>query len=175
MAQVSGYHGPQRSFIERMVAAAKLDSGLYEEVEADSTATGQAAAVVAITAMATALGTTGLGLFASLGMAIAELFGWLIWAGITYLIGAKVFHGTATWGELLRTLGFAQTPAVLYILTAIPVLGLFVPFVVSLWILIAGMIAIRQALDISTGKAIAVAILGWMVLIIPKVLLRLFS
>jgi len=158
-----------------MIAAAKLDSGLYEEVEADSTATGQAAAVVIFAAIAAALGTTGLGIFASIGSAIASLFGWLIWAGVTYLIGAKVFHGTATWGELLRTIGFAQAPGVLYILTAIPVLGLFIPFVVALWVLIAGMIAIRQALDISTGKAIAVAILGWLVLVIPKVLLRLFT
>ena len=41
--------------IERMRRAAMLDSHLYEEVEADKTATGQATAVVAIVAASPAL------------------------------------------------------------------------------------------------------------------------
>jgi hypothetical protein len=96
---------------------------------------------------------------------IAAFLGWLAWAGITYLIGDKVFGGTATWGELLRTLGFAQSPGVLYILGFVPVLGVLLRFVVGIWILVAGVIAIRQALDFSTGKAIATALLGWLVMV----------
>jgi hypothetical protein len=60
---------------------------------------------------------------------------------------------------------------VLHVLGIIPVLGGIVRFGVAIWVLIAGIIAIRQALDVSTGKAILTAVLGWLVIILPLVLL----
>ena len=158
-----------------MLGAARLDISTYEEVEADKTATGQAAGVVALVAVAQAIGAAGegtLGIVAGLGGA---MFGWLIWAGITYLIGAKLFGGTATWGELLRTLGFAQAPGVLYVLGIIPLLGGLVRIALAIWILIAGIIAIRQALDFSTGKAILTAVLGWLAVFIPLFILGIMG
>jgi hypothetical protein len=157
--------------IERMTGAAKLDTQTYEEVEADSGATGQAAGVVVLVAMAQGIGAAGFGAPGLIGGAVAALVGWLLWAGITYLIGDKLLGGTATWGELLRTIGFAQTPGLLMILVFVPMFGRLVAFVVSIWILIAGVIAIRQALDFSTGKAVATAILGWLVIAIPRAIL----
>jgi hypothetical protein len=73
--------------------------------------------------------------------------------------------GTATWGELLRTIGFAQSPGVLMIFGIIPILGGLVRVVVAVWLLIAGIIAIRQALDCSTGKAVVTALLGWIAMV----------
>jgi hypothetical protein len=84
---------------------------------------------------------------------------------VTYLIGDKLLGGTATWGELLRTIGFAQSPGVLMIFGIIPILGGLVRAVVALWLLAAGIVAIRQALDFSTGKAILTAILGWVAMV----------
>lgn len=149
-----------RSMTKRMMGAAKLDVATYEEVEHDSTATGQAAIVVSIVAVCAAIGSAGQGGVGAITALIAALVGWLVWSGVTYLIGDKLLGGTATWGELLRTLGFAQSPGVLYILGIVPVLGRFVAFVVWIWILVAGIIAIRQALDFSTAKAIGTALLG---------------
>ena len=162
---------PRRTWFERMKGAALLDVNTYEEVEADYTATKQAAGVVALVAVAQAIGGLGEGSFGVLTGVISALLGWLLWAGITYLIGAKLLGGTATWGELLRTIGFAQTPGVLHILDIIPFLGMIVRFVVAIWVLIAGIIAIRQALDISTGKAILTAVLGWLAMALPLALL----
>ena len=88
----------------------------------------------------------------------------IAWAGITYIIGDKILGGTATWGELLRTLGFAQSPGVLMILGIVPILGGLARLIVAIWLLVAGIIAIRQALDFSTGKAILTGVLGWCVL-----------
>jgi hypothetical protein len=158
---------PQHRWTDRMKGAALLHIDTYEEVEADHTATGQAAGVVLLVAIAQAIGGAGQGGFGIFAGVISALLGWLLWAGITYLIGAKLFGGTATWGELLRTIGFAQTPGVLYVLGIIPVLGGIIRFGVVIWVLIAGIIAIRQALDISTGKAILTAALGWLVIILP--------
>jgi hypothetical protein len=158
---------PRHRWTDRMKGAALLHIDTYEEVEADHTATGQAAGVVLLVAIAQAIGGAGQGGFGIFAGVISALLGWLLWAGITYLIGAKLFGGTATWGELLRTIGFAQTPGVLYVLGIIPVLGGIIRFGVVIWVLIAGIIAIRQALDISTGKAILTAALGWLVIILP--------
>jgi len=97
---------------------------------------------------------------------VAAIVGWAIWAFLTYWIGTALFGGTATYGELLRTIGFAYTPNALGIFGFIPVLGGIIAFVGAVWALIAGIIAVRQALDFSTGKAIVTAIVGWIVLII---------
>jgi hypothetical protein len=157
--------------VDRMIGAARLDVDTYEEVESDYSATGQAAVVVTIVAIASAIGGAGAGGVGILGGVLSAVVGWLLWAGIAYLIGDKLFGGTATWGELLRTIGFAQAPGVLLILAIIPVLGWIVQFVVGIWLLVAGIIAIRQALDFSTGKAILTAIVGWIPLVIARAIL----
>jgi hypothetical protein len=167
---------PRRyAWTERMVGAAKLDVNMYEDVEADTAANGQAAGVVALVAVAQAIGAIGEGTLGLVTGLVSALVGWLIWAGVTYLIGAKLLGGTATWGELLRTLGFAQAPGVLSVLGIIPVVGGVVRFAVTIWILIAGVIAIRQALDVSTGKAVLTAVLGWLALALPVFLLGIMG
>jgi hypothetical protein len=163
----------QRSIVDRMKGAALLDTATYEEVEADTTATGQAAVVVAIVAVASAIGALRGGGASIIGGLVAAFIGWLIWSGVTYLIGTKVFGGTATIGELLRTIGFAQSPGVLLVLGIIPIVGLLVRFAVWIWLLIAGIIAIRQALDFSTGKAVLTALLGWLCMMVLVALLAL--
>lgn len=158
--------GPTRSMTERMLGAATLDVATYEEVEHDTTATTQAALVVGIVAVASAIGGAAGGVGGIVAGVFAAFVGWLLWAGITYLIGDKLLGGTATWGELLRTLGFAQAPGILYVLAIIPFLGWIVRVIVWAWILVAGIIAIRQALDFSTGKAILTAVLGFVAYVI---------
>ncbi|MGH8544837.1 MAG: Yip1 family protein [Gammaproteobacteria bacterium] len=159
------------SMIDRMKGAAALRESAYEEVEADTTATSQAAGVVLLVAVAQAIGGARYGAAGIVGGAIAALLGWLIWSGVTYLIGDKLLGGTATWGELLRTVGFAQTPGLLMVLAFLPIVGAVIAVIVSLWVLIAGIIAIRQALDFSTGKALLTAILGWLAIAIPRAIL----
>ncbi len=150
-----------RSLTERMKGAALLDVDTFEEVEHDANATGQAAAVVAMVAAAQALGAWG-GPLAMGKAALAALIGWVAWSGITYLIGTKLFDGEATWGEVMRTLGFAHAPGVLAVLGIIPLFGGAVRFALLFWLLAAGIIALRQALDISTGKAVVTGLLGWL-------------
>jgi hypothetical protein len=77
-----------------------------------------------------------------------------------YLVGTRVFHGTATYGELLRTLGFANSPGVLLILRFIPVLGGLIALIVGIWRIVAGFIAVREALDLDNGNTLATIIVG---------------
>lgn len=145
----------------RMLGAAFLDVDTYEEVEADTRATGQAAAVVAMAAAAHAVGVSGQGVAGIVGGVLSTLVGWGVWAGATYLIGDKVFGGTATWGELLRTLGFAHAPSLLLVLAIVPFLGWGVEALVGLWMLVAGFVAIRQALDVGNWKTFFTVLVGW--------------
>ena len=161
----------QGDLVQRMLGAATLNIDTFEEVEADETATMQAAAVVAMVAVASAVGGVNDGTTSIILAPVAQIIGWLIWAGVTYLIGDKIFGGTATWGELLRTLGFAQSPGLLYLFAIFPFVGGLVRFVVGIWMLVAGIIAIRQALDFSTGKAVLTALVGWLAMIIPVLML----
>jgi len=172
------------SLINRMVRAAKLEISLYEEVEADQKATMPALWLVIIASIAAGIGTGIAGIMSGegpmffvwglLGGLAVALIGWLAWAGITYLLGTTVLKGpntSSTWGELLRTIGFAQSPGVFKILSFIPFVGGVISFAASIWMLIAVVIGVRQALDVSTGRAIAVCIVGWLVYFLLGLLL----
>lgn len=158
------------TLVERMQGAAMLNVATYEEVEHDLTATGQAATVVAIAAVAQAIGNARYGGSGIISGLIGQLLGWAIWAGLTYLVGTKLFGGTANWGELLRTLGFSQAPGVLYALGIIPGLGGLIRFAVGIWVAVAGVVAVRQALDVTTGKAVATVLISLGILLIPMLL-----
>ena len=150
----------RRSLIDRMIGAALLKIDVYEEVEHDESATGQAAIAVGLVAVASGIASWSYGGTGIVVGVIAAYLSWAIFAGTTYFVGDKLFKGTATWGELLRTTGFAQSPGVLFVIGAIPLLGLIIFIPVVIWIVIAVVIAIRQALDITTGKAVVTAVLG---------------
>ena len=165
----------RHSLTDRMIAAAKLEVWAYEEVEADETATSQAAIAVVIVAVARAIGEYHGGIGAVIGGVVSAILGWLLWSAITYFIGTRLFHGTATWGELLRTIGFAQSPGVFFVLGIIPFLGVLVRLAVFLWILVAGIVAIRQALDFDTGRAVATAVIGWLVLVAVSAVVAIFA
>lgn len=165
--------------VSRMIRAARLDETLYEEVEIDPAATSQALTVVLITSLCSGIGSGLVTLTQKWDLlrfgtnlivgSLFALLGWGIWSFITYFIGTRVLDGTATYEELLRCIGFSDAPSVLSILSFIPMLGGLISLVASVWSLIAMVVAVRQALDFSTGKAIATCIVGWVAIIIVLV------
>ncbi|MDX1578024.1 MAG: Yip1 family protein [Gemmatimonadota bacterium] len=161
--------GRPRSFIQRMIGAAMLDVDTYEEVEHDLDATLQAAGVVALVAVCAAVGGASHGEGGIIARPIGSLLGWIVWAGMTFFIGTRLFDGVATWGEMLRTIGFAHAPGVLFVVSGFPLLGGLIAAAASIWMLIAGIVAIRQGLDISTGKALITVFLGWLAMVVVAV------
>ena len=156
------------SFANRMVRAAKLDVNLYEEVEADKQAMGQAMGVVVLASLAAGIGSVGTtGINGLLLGTLAALFGWFIWALITFFVGTKLLpepQTEADYGELLRTTGFSSSPGVLRILGVVPLLGTIIFVVCGIWMLVAMVIAVRQALDYkSTWRAVGVCFIGWII------------
>lgn len=160
----------QASVVERAIGAARLDPRAYEDVERDETATGTALSIVVLSAIASGIGN--LGNDGVIGLIIGVVFGvigFVLYAGIAYLVGANLFataETSATWGQLIRTLGFAQAPGILYVLGILPAVGGLIRFVVGVWILVATIVAIRQACDFSTGRAVLTAVVAWIVYII---------
>ena len=156
------------SFTDRMIGAAKLDVRVYEEVEADTGATRQAMGVVLLASLAGGVGTVGLST-GSLGSVviggIAGLIGWVTWAFVTYIIGTRLLPESQTRanvGELMRTIGFAQSPAVLRILGGLSGVGPLVFSLTQVWLLVTMVVAVRQALDYSsTLRAVGVCLIGW--------------
>jgi len=154
-------------FVNRIIRAVKLDSSLYEEVEADTEAMGQAMAVVVLSSVAAGIGSAMQGVGALFLGTVLSLVGWYIWAYLIYLIGTKLLPEPQTKSdpkELLRTIGFSSSPGLIRILGIIPPLRSIAFSIASIWMIIAMVIAIRQALDYkSTTRAIAVVFIGWFV------------
>ncbi|HCX90753.1 MAG: hypothetical protein CO106_11450 [Deltaproteobacteria bacterium CG_4_9_14_3_um_filter_44_9] len=156
------------TFKDRIIRAAKLDVNLYEEVEADKGALGQATTVVIISSVAAGIGSFQTGGFVGILMGtIAALAGWYVWAWLTYLIGTKLLPETQTkadLGELLRTIGFSSSPGLIRVLGIIPGFTGIVFFSAGIWMLVAMVIAVRQALDYrSTLRAVGVCAIGWII------------
>jgi hypothetical protein len=153
---------------DRMLRAAKLDVQLYEEVEADQDATMQAMVVVVLAAVAAGIGSLGSGSVSSIVTGtIVALVSWLVWAFLTYFIGTRLLpepQTRADYGELLRTIGFASAPGVIRVFGIVPGVGFLVFLAAGIWMLIAMVIAVRQALDYtSTMRAVGVCLIGWLV------------
>ncbi len=157
------------SFQQRLIGAVRLDAATYEDVEHDSGATLQAGIVVALASLTSSVSWyfSVLELEWVLRGAVQALVAWFIGALALWLIGTRVLPGKNTeadLGQLLRTIGFAQTPGLFGLLVVIPLLGLFVPFLVAIWIIAATFVAVRQALDYDdTFRAILVCFLAWLV------------
>lgn len=156
------------SLKNRIIRAAKLDVNLYEEVEADKGALSQAMVVVVLSSIAAGIGSIEQAWLSGILIGtITALVSWFFWAYLTYIIGTRLLpepQTKADYGELLRTIGFSSSPGLIRVLGIIPGLRWLVFLVASIWMLIAMVIAVRQALDYKTTlRAVGVCIIGWVI------------
>ena len=151
--------------MERFVGVLRLDASVFAEVEDDPTAMRQAIGVVVLVAVAE-------GLTALQPSSIPELLGglvrlsalapglWAVSTALTWLVGVKLLHGTGEYYALLRVLAFAAAPKILLMFAVIP-LGLavwpllFIVLGLTIWTTV---LALRQALQIPVGKAMALCL-----------------
>ena len=158
------------SLQDRKIRAAKLDVQLYEEVEAEQGAMVQAMTVGILSALAAGIGSANVGLLGMVISMVAALIGWYVWAFLTYFIGTRFLAEPQTRAdhrELLRTIGFSSAPGLIRVLGIIPGLRTLLFLVAGIWMLVAMVSAVRQALDYtSTGRAIGVCVIGWVVQIL---------
>ena len=150
---------------ERMAGAMKADVKTFQEIEADPTAMGQAVTVIVIAGVASIIGNVWrLGVAAGVMTLIANLIGYALWTLLVVLIGTKVMPEPTTkadFNEAFRVIGFTAAPGIFNVLAIIPFLGPLISFVVWIWMVVIGVVAVREVLDYSnTGRAIIVCLLA---------------
>lgn len=155
------------TFSGRVAGVLRLRPAVFEEIEADEDATKQAFAVVVLASVAVGAGAgLALGPLALVRLTLAHLVGWILWAAVTYVVGAKLLPEPQTrtsMGELLRVIGFSYAPSLFKCFAFVPGLGRPIEIAVAFWLLAATVVAARQALDYkSTRRAVAVVGIGWL-------------
>lgn len=177
---------------DKMIRAARLDANFYIQVMDDPAAIRQALYVVLIYSLFAGIGAGLLTLpDVEVGQFVLNLFVglfsalvlWFVWSFVTYFIGTTLFRGPqtpwrviATYGELLRAIGFAATPGILMIFILIPIVGIFLLLAAGVWMFIATVIAVREALDFSTGRAICTCVVsGFLHLVFATVIILLLG
>jgi len=168
------------AMVERMIGVARLDVPTYEAIERDTTALPPAMIVVALAAVAGGIGSIGdEGGVGLIGGIIGSVVLWAIFSAVAFFVGTRLLASAATsssWQEVARTLGFAYTPSLLAVFGFIPVLGGLLALVGFVWFLITATIALRQSLDMSTGRAIATAVISFIpAALVAGIILRLFG
>jgi hypothetical protein len=163
---------------ERMIGAMKADVKTFEEIEHDPNALGQAVAVIVIAALASLIGNMfRYGLGGGFTGLLATLIGYAVWTVIVVLIGTKVMPepGTkADFAEGFRVIGFAASPGVFNLLAVIPILGYLIGWVISIWMLVVMVIAVRTVLDYtSTARAVIVCLIGFCVYLLLYLMILL--
>jgi hypothetical protein len=153
-------------FIRRFLGALALLPYVYEDVEADHRALPQAVSIVALSCLASGLAyAPDFGIAGVVAGLVVTFFGWLVWTWLIYHIGTRWLPGESTqadWGELLRTTGFAAGPGIFRVFALVPEIRQAVFWLTSVWMLLAFVLAVRQALDYKeTWRAFVVCLAGW--------------
>ena len=163
--------------IDRIVRAIRLDWTVFGEIAKDREALKEAAIIVAIVTFLSAIGTGlaagSLSTFAGAWIA-GILVGWIGWAIITYFVGTALFKGETDIPEMLRVLGYASAPNLLGLLSFIPCVGWIFPLIGGLLALVAGVIAVREAMDFDTSNAIVTVIIGWIIVMMIQGVFLIF-
>ena len=174
--------------IQRMLGAALFNAQTYEEIEADTTALGQALGVVILVTICGAIGgliqailggATALGIIVVLCVGLSfGIVSWALWVTVMLMVGGSLLRTSGTqvnWSEMGRVLGFAYSPRVLSLFSWVPVVGGLLWWIGLFWTIAAAVMAVRQAMDFeSTGRAILVVAIGGVIGLIPALILQVF-
>jgi hypothetical protein len=163
------------------MGAALLDRTVYEEIEADRRALGQALATVLLASLAAGIGVAdwqGPALATVLLVAAVALTTWVAWATLMLQIGGRILRTAETHtsqAELMRTIGFAASPGLLQAFGAFPRVTLLAFAVSWVWMFAATVVAVRQALDFtSTVRTLLVCAIAGGICLAAALLLSWF-
>jgi hypothetical protein len=155
--------------LDRIVRIVKLDFPVFKDIESDPNATTQAAIIVAATSVLSAIGSAAGSqrpFMAFLGGVISGVVGWIVWSYVSHLVGGALYKHPGTFEGMLRVIGYASAPQLLGVLNIIPCVGWIGGLAGAILALVASIMAIREGLDLDSGQAIIVAVVGWIALMI---------
>ncbi len=176
---------PQKkpSIFARALRAAFFIPSAYEGLDDDPWSALQALGVGAAAAISLGVGFRdetlaafeGPPVLGFLWAANTVIVGWVLWTLLAFFIGSRILGGTGNFRQILRALGFAFAPGVLLGLRSTPDVGGALYFVVIVWILASGTLALKETLKISWLKAVPVGVIGWFVTfgVVPLLFLQI--
>jgi hypothetical protein len=155
--------------VERIMRVLRLDTSVFKEIAKDAAATTEAGIIVVAVSLLSGIGAGIRGQFFShvvWELIAGVVLGWLLWSVVTYFIGTSLFGGKTTVEEMLRVLGYASAPRLLGFFGFIPCVGWLASLVGAILALVAGFLAVREAMEFDTGKAVVTVVIGWLVYLI---------
>ncbi|MBI3782096.1 MAG: YIP1 family protein [Deltaproteobacteria bacterium] len=144
--------------VDRMLAASRLDADLYREVSLNRATRWQALAVVLLVGLA-----NGLGLIQRFGVAsilvglIQGCISWILWSAVVVVV-AFVVGGRRRAGSVMRATAFANSPGMLLVFGAVPLIGPFVRNLIAVWMVAATVPGVRALYGLQRWRAVVVAV-----------------
>ncbi len=169
----------------RMKKASRLDQQGVLELKTDTTSTGQAVAVLVLSALAYGIGYTAqtqfqrhdpsiYGIIAgSLANTVTACFAAFVWSATAFLVGTKLFQGKTSYWELARPLFFASSPFLLFLLiTPIVVQGNLpvywfqgiIAVAAVAWLFLSQVFVLKQVMGLNLRRTILTVAVGLLIL-----------
>ncbi len=162
----------------RMKKVARFDRAEVLELKENKTAMGQAVAILVFSSLSVGIGQTLLAeypknisaygiIVGGLGGIIIGGFAALVWSGMLFLVGTKLFQGKTSFWELARPMFFSFSPALFFILIAIPVAVLYktVAIVISAWVVASQGFVLKQVMGIDLRRTVLTFAVAFMILL----------
>jgi len=172
-----------------MKKASRLDHLGVLELKTDSTATGQAVAVLVLAALAYGIGYTVQAQFqrhdlsiygiivGSLASTVTVCFAAFVWSATAFLVGTKLFQGKTSYWELARPLFFASSPFLLFLLITVPFPPILVQgnvpvywfqgtiaVVAVVWLFLSQVFVLKQVMGLNLRRTVLTVAVGLLIL-----------
>ena len=173
----------------RIKTAIRLDHQGVLELKTDTTATGQAVAVLVLAGLAYGVGFTvqtefqrhDLSVYGvivgSLANTVTVCFAAFVWSATTFLVGTRLFQGKSSYWELARPLFFASSPFILFLLITVPIPPIIVQGNVPVywfqgtvavaavaWLFISQVFALKQVMGLNLRRTVLTVAVGLLIL-----------
>lgn len=160
------------SFTETILRALALDASIFTAIQTSPQGLGVALIVILLAGLSEATGQSivlflnqvtprrfSLTLIIS---AVSHFAGFVLWAAIIWLIGRYLFDRDLPMLAVASTVGLAYAPRLFSFFVLTPFFGNMFSLLLSLWSLLAIVIAIQAGLHMTLWQAVAASGLGWL-------------
>lgn len=100
--------------------------------------------------------------------ASTHILGFLFWSGTIWLVGVHLFARSEEFGVVMRAVGLAYAPQLLGFFVLVPYLGSLFSLIISVWTLLATVVAVHAGLGLTLWQAAACSGVGWLLVQITQ-------
>ena len=151
------------ALINRLTRVVRFDATVYREIAGDQNAMGQAIVVVLAASVLNAVGAVRAGLLFAVIALVAGVIAFVLYSAVAAGVSRAMFQGKTDFQEMARTLGFTYVWNALGLLGLVPLLGGIIGFIAWIAAIVSGVLALREAAEFDTGKAVITMIISGIV------------